>query len=70
MELVPASVTAGAILGSPVTVQGWGCPPPTFSVGGSGQVLVSYCGAQARVGSAYENLPGSLAAAAWAGMVT
>jgi hypothetical protein len=67
MELVPASVTEGAKLGSPVTVQGWGCAPPILSVASGSQVLVSYCGVQTRNGGAYGYLLGSLAQAAWAG---
>jgi hypothetical protein len=66
-ELRPANSDTGAALGPPVTVQGWGCAAPAFSVAAGGQVLVSYCGVQARNGSAFGSVPGSLAQAAWAG---
>jgi hypothetical protein len=66
-ELRPENAHTGAALGPPVTVRGWGCAPPAFSVASGGQVLVSYCGVQARNGGAFGSLPGSLAQAAWAG---
>jgi len=66
-ELVPASVDAGAFLGAPVLVQGWGCPPPAFSVAADGQVLLSYCGVQERNGASYSYLRGPLTQVAWAG---
>jgi hypothetical protein len=69
-ELRPANPDTGAALGPAVRVQGWGCPPPAFSVGGSGQLLVSYCWAQVRSGASFEPLGDSLTQAAWTGVVT
>jgi hypothetical protein len=69
MELVPASAADGAVAGAPVRVQGWGCAVPTLSVGAGNRVLVNYCGAQARNGSAYRDLPSALAQAAWTGVI-
>jgi hypothetical protein len=66
-ELRPANAGTGAALGPPVKVQGRGCPAPTLSVASGGQVLVSYCGVQARNGRSFGYVPGSLVQAAWAG---
>lgn len=66
-ELRPANSGSGAALGPPVTVQGWGCAAPTFSVAADDQVLVSYCWVQVRSGASFRSLGGTLTQAAWAG---